>query len=109
MIIYPFETDLRSVLQTFSLLVTFTRSIRVVYAILQDTFRSSCSLSLEVNTRFNSLQSYTCLSNPMIIVKLTSKVHKNMFEHAKNKKNWGGGVSLDSLAALAPSALEEPT
>ena len=66
-------------------------------------------LSLEVNTRFNSLQSYTCL-NPMIIVKLTSKVHKNMFEHAKNKKiGGGGGVSLDTLAALAPSALEEPT
>ena len=44
----------------------------------------------------------------MIIVKLTSKVQKNMFEHAKNKKKFGGGMSLDAQAALAPSALEEP-
>ena len=45
----------------------------------------------------------------MTIVKLTSKVQKNMFEHAKNKKKSGGGdMSLDSLAALAPLALEEP-
>ena len=27
----------------------------------------------------------------MIITKLTSKVQKNMFEHAKNKKKFGGG------------------
>ena len=44
----------------------------------------------------------------MIIVKLASKVQKNMFEHAKNKKNSGGGMSLDSPAALAPLALEVP-
>ena len=43
----------------------------------------------------------------MIMVKLTSKVQKNMFEHAKNRKKFGG-VPLDPLAALAPSALEEP-
>ena len=33
--------------------------------------------------RFNGIQSYTCL-NPMIMVKLTSKVQKNMFERVKN-------------------------
>ena len=41
-------------------------------------------------------------------VKLTLKVQKNMFEHAKNRKKFLGGVSLDPLATLAPSALEEP-
>ena len=44
----------------------------------------------------------------MIIVKLTSKVQKNMFEHAKNKKKFEEDMSLDSLAALSPLALEEP-
>ena len=53
------------------------------------------SLSLEVlprstSTRSTSLQSYTCL-NPMIIVKLASKVQKNMFERAKKKSGGGGG------------------
>ena len=65
------------------------------------------SLSLEVNTCFNGLQSYTCLT-PMIMIKLTSKVQKNMFERAKNRKKFLGGVSPGPLAALAPSPLEEP-
>ena len=46
-----------------------------------------------VNTRFNGLQPYTCL-NPMIMVKLTAKVQKNMFERAKNRKN-SRGMSPD--------------
>ena len=41
------------------------------------------------------------------MVKLTSKVQKNMFKRAKNRKN-SGGVSPDPLAALVPSAVEEP-
>ena len=44
----------------------------------------------------------------MIMVKLTSKVQKNMFERAKNRKKFWEGVSPDPLAALVPSALEEP-
>ena len=42
------------------------------------------------------------------MVKLTSKVQKNMFEHAKNRKTFLGGISPDPLAALVPSGLEEP-
>ena len=45
----------------------------------------------------------------MIMVKLTSKGQKTMFERVKNRKNFeGGGVSPDPLAALVPSSLEEP-
>ena len=45
----------------------------------------------------------------MIIVKLTSKVQKNMFERAKNRNKFlGGGQVSGPLAALVPSALEEP-
>ena len=45
----------------------------------------------------------------MIMVKLTSKVQKNI-ERAKNigLKILGGGVSPDPLAIIVPSALEEP-
>ena len=44
----------------------------------------------------------------MIMVKLTSKGQKSMFERAKNRKKFPGGVSPDPLAALVPSSLEEP-
>ena len=57
-----------------------------------------------ISTVIQGLQSYTCL-NPMIMVKLTSKVQKSMFEHAKHRKKILGGLSLDPLAALVPSAL----
>ena len=56
---------------------------------------------------FNGLQCYTCI-NPMIMVKLTSKGQKSMFEHVKNRKKFLGGVSPDPLAALVSSSLEEP-
>ena len=39
---------------------------------------------------FNGLQCYTCI-NPMIMVKLTSKGQKSMFEHVKNRKKFLGG------------------
>ena len=42
------------------------------------------------------------------MVKLTSKVQKNMFKRAKNRKKILGGVSPDPLAALVFSAVEEP-
>ena len=42
------------------------------------------------------------------MVKLTSKVQKNMFKHAKNRKKFWGDVSPDPLTALVPSAVEEP-
>ena len=44
----------------------------------------------------------------MIMIKLTSKVQKDMFELAKNRKKGGGGVCPDPQAAIAPSALKEP-
>ena len=56
---------------------------------------------------FLRLQSYTYF-NPMIMVKLTSKVQKNMFKHAKNRKKISGGRVPEPLAALLPSVLEEP-
>ena len=56
---------------------------------------------------FNGLQCYTCI-NPMIMVKLTSKWQKSMFERVKNRKKFLGGVSPDPLAALVSSSLEEP-
>ena len=56
---------------------------------------------------FNGLQCYTCI-NPMIMVKLTSKGQKSMFERVKNRKKFLGGVSPDPLAALESSSLEEP-
>ena len=39
---------------------------------------------------FNGLQCYTCI-NPMIMVKLTSKGQKSMFERVKNRKKILGG------------------
>ena len=56
---------------------------------------------------FNGLQCYTCI-NPMIMVKLTSKGQKSMFERVKNRKKFLGGVSPDPLEALVSSSLEEP-
>ena len=56
---------------------------------------------------FNGLQCYTCI-NPMIVVKLTSKGQKSMFERVKNRKKILGGESPDPLAALVSSSLEEP-
>ena len=56
---------------------------------------------------FNGLQCYTCI-NPMIMVKLTSKGQKSMFERVKNRKKFLGGVSPDPLAALVSSSFEEP-
>ena len=44
----------------------------------------------------------------MIMVKLTSKEQKSMFERVKNRKKFLGGVSPDPLAALVSSSLEEP-
>ena len=38
---------------------------------------------------FNGLQCYTCI-NPMIMVKLTSKGQKSMFERVKNRKKISG-------------------
>ena len=55
---------------------------------------------------FNGLQCYTCI-NPMIMVKLTSKGQKSMFERVKNRKKFLGGAP-DPLAALVSSSLEEP-
>ena len=56
---------------------------------------------------FNGLQYYTCI-NPMIMVKLTSKGQKSMFERVRNRKKFLWGVSPDPLQALVSSSLDEP-